>query len=62
MKEKALTRPGGKFFCSLRIKWKLLYAAEGDLKGHVPALLQGEHKASVQPSAAIFHGEMEDNT
>jgi len=45
MKEKILARPGGKLLCSLSIKWNILYAAEGDLNGSVPALLQGEHKA-----------------
>lgn len=62
MKEKALARPGGKLLCFLRIKWSLLYAAEGDLNGYVPALLQGEHEASVHPSAATFPGEIEEST
>lgn len=62
MKEKTLARPGGKLLCSLRIKWNLLYAAEGDLNGCVPALLQGEHEASVHPSAATFPGEIEEST
>lgn len=62
MKEKALARPGGKLLCSLRIWWKLLYAAEGDVNGHVPALLQGEHRASEYPSAAAFPCEIEGRT
>lgn len=62
MKEKALARPGGKLLCSLRIKWKLLYAAEGHLNGRVLTLLQGEHEALVHPSAATFPGEIEEST
>lgn len=54
MKGRALARPGGKLLCSQRIKWKLLYAAEGDLHGSIPALLQGEHEALIHPSECLL--------
>lgn len=56
MKEKALAGPGGKILHSLRIKWKVLYVAKGNLDGYVPVLLQGEHMAWGHPSGAIVSG------
>lgn len=54
MKDRALARPGGKLLCSQRIKRELLYAAEGDLHGSIPALLQGDHEALIRPSECLL--------